>query len=70
MLRIGLSSGSWATVYANHPDLESLTVVEINPGYVELIEKYPDQRQILNDPKVELVMDDGRRFLNGTDEKV
>lgn len=69
VLMIGLSSGSWATVYANHPQLESLTVVEINPGYVELIEKYPEQRKILDDPKVNLVMDDGRRFLNRTDEK-
>ena len=34
---IGLSSGSWAQVIANDPDVASLTVVEINPGYLSLI---------------------------------
>ena len=34
VLMIGLSSGSWAQVIANNPDVASLTIVEINPGYV------------------------------------
>jgi len=36
VLMIGLSSGSWAKVLANHPQIEKLTIVEINPGYVNL----------------------------------
>jgi spermidine synthase len=68
MLMIGLSSGSWAAVLANHPQLEKLTIIEINPGYLGLIEQYPEQTQILSDPRVEIIIDDGRRFLNRTDE--
>ena len=32
VLMIGLSSGSWAQIIANNPDVVSLTIVEINPG--------------------------------------
>ena len=39
VLMIGLSSGSWAQVIANNPDVRSLTVVEINPGYLTLIRR-------------------------------
>jgi spermidine synthase len=63
MLMIGLSSGSWAKVLAALPGLEHFTIVEINPGYLGLIEKHPEVRGILTDPKVEIVIDDGRRWL-------
>ncbi len=63
MMVIGLSSGSWVQVLANHPDLESMTVVEIDEGYIELIRKYPAVRSLLDHPKVEIVIDDGRRWL-------
>lgn len=63
-LMIGLASGSWAQVVANHPQLESLTIVEINPGYVGLIEKHENVRGLLSNPRVEIVIDDGRRWLN------
>jgi len=62
-LMIGLGSGSWAQVLANHPQLESLTVVEINPGYLKLISEYPAVRTLLQNPKVHVVIDDGRRWL-------
>jgi len=32
VLMIGLSSGSWAQVLVNHPQIEKLTIVEINPA--------------------------------------
>jgi spermidine synthase len=62
-LMIGLSSGSWATVVANHPGLERLTIIEINPGYLRLIPEYPDVAGLLVNPKVHIVIDDGRRWL-------
>jgi spermidine synthase len=61
---VGLASGSWAKVVSHLPGLEKLTVVEINPGYIELIAKYPAVSSVLTDPKVEIVIDDGRRWLN------
>jgi spermidine synthase len=63
VLMIGLSSGSWAQVIANNPDVASLTVVEINPGYVTLIAKTPEVASLLTNPKVAIVTDDGRRWL-------
>jgi spermidine synthase len=63
VLMIGLSSGSWAQVVANNPDVASLTVVEINPGYLALIKKEPEVASILTNPKITIVTDDGRRWL-------
>jgi len=63
VLMIGLSSGSWAQVIANNPDVASLTVVEINPGYMRLIEKEPAVASMLTNPKVKIITDDGRRWL-------
>jgi len=63
VLMIGLSSGSWATVVANNPTVERLTIVEINPGYLELIPKYSAVAGLLSNPKVRIEIDDGRRWL-------
>jgi spermidine synthase len=63
VLMIGLSSGSWATVVANHPGVERLTIVEINPGYLQLLPKYPAVAGLLSNPKVRIEIDDGRRWL-------
>lgn len=64
VLMIGLSSGSWAQVIAGNPAVSSLTVVEINPGYRELIARQPEVQSILENPKVRIIKDDGRRWLN------
>ena len=63
VLMIGLSSGSWAQVIANNPDVASLTVIEINPGYLALIEKEPEVASVLTNTKVKIITDDGRRWL-------
>jgi spermidine synthase len=38
-------------------------VVEINPGYLQLIEDYPQIAAALKDPRVRVHVDDGRRWL-------
>jgi spermidine synthase len=63
VLVIGLSTGAWVQVIANNPKVEKLTVVEINPGYIGLIAKYPQVASVLRNPKVEIIVDDGRRWL-------
>jgi spermidine synthase len=63
VLVIGLSSGSWAQVLAHHPAVESMTIVEINPGYLGLIEKHSNVASLLRNPKVHIDIDDGRRWL-------
>ncbi|HKO10818.1 MAG TPA: hypothetical protein VJV22_02540, partial [Acidobacteriaceae bacterium] len=63
VLMIGLSSGSWAQVAANLPGLDNLTIVEINPGYLQLIRNHSEVRSLLTNPRVHIVIDDGRRWL-------
>jgi spermidine synthase len=63
VLMVGLASGSWAQIIANHPQLEKLTVVEINPGYLRVIPQYAQVASLLRNPKVEIIIDDGRRWL-------
>jgi spermidine synthase len=63
VLMIGLSSGSWAQVLANNPRVERITIIEINPGYLKLIPKYPTVASVLHNPKVSVFVDDGRRWL-------
>ncbi|MCO4763972.1 MAG: fused MFS/spermidine synthase [Myxococcales bacterium] len=63
VLMIGLSSGSWAQVVANVPGVERLTIIEINPGYLEIMPKYPAVKTLLQNPKIKVVIDDGRRWM-------
>ena len=67
VLMIGLGSGSWAQVVAHHPRLEQLTVVEINPGYLEVLRRHREVSSLLENPKVEIVIDDGRRWLKAAE---
>ena len=63
VLMIGLSSGSWAQVIANNPEVSSFTIVEINPGYMKLVAEVPEVASVLTNPKVTIFIDDGRRWL-------
>lgn len=69
VLMIGLSSGSWAQIIANHPQVKNETIVEINPGYLQLIPQYPQVASLLSNPKVRIVIDDGRRWLLANPER-
>jgi predicted membrane-bound spermidine synthase len=68
VLMVGLSSGSWAEVVVSLPGVERLTVVEINPGYVEVIARHPEVAPLLKNPRVSIVFDDGRRWLRRHDD--
>jgi spermidine synthase len=63
VLVIGLASGSWAQMLAHHPAVKSIDAVEINPGYLEIIRQYPTHASLLDDPRVRVHIDDGRRWL-------
>ncbi len=63
VLMIGLASGSWAQVIAANPAVQDFTIVEINPAYLQLIPNYPQVASLLSNPKVRIVIDDGRRWL-------
>ncbi len=69
VLMIGLSSGSWAQVIANNPAVRSLTIVEINMGYLTLIAQQAEVASVLRNPKVTIMTDDGRRWLSHHPER-
>lgn len=69
ILVIGMSAGAWAQILAHHPQAEHVTVVEISAGYIELIRSHPAMRNLLTNPKVEIVIDDGRRWLRRNPER-
>jgi spermidine synthase len=69
VLMIGLASGAWAQVIVNHPKLEHLTAVEINDGYVEIIRQHEEVASILQNPKMTIEIDDGRRWLQRHPER-
>lgn len=63
ILEIGMASGAWLKVLCAYPSTRSVTAVEINPGYLEIIKNEEGLRSLLSDPKAEIVIDDGRRWL-------
>jgi spermidine synthase len=69
VLLIGLGSGSWSQVVANLPGVERVTIVEINKGYERLVARAPAVASLLANPKVDIVVDDGRRWLKRHPER-
>ena len=63
VLVIGMSGGAWSEIIANHPQVQKQVVIEINPGYVQVVQRHPAVSPFLSNPKVELVIDDGRRWM-------
>jgi len=63
ILVIGIGSASWAQVLANHPQVELLDAIDINPGYLQLIPKYAAVESFLKNPKVHVYTDDARRWI-------
>lgn len=63
VLVIGLSIGSWQYLIGGFPGVEKMDVIEINPGYIDLIKDYGPQERAIRDPRVNLIIGDGRKFL-------
>ena len=71
VLVIGLSGGTWTQILAHNPNVEKITAIEINAAYSErVIPRYDAVKSLLDDPKVEIIIDDGKRWLrNNPDRK-
>ena len=63
VLFLGLSAGAWVRAMQGFDAVESIDVVEINPGYIQLARAYPQLAPLLDDPRVTIHIDDGRRWL-------
>lgn len=63
ILVIGMSSGAWTRILQGFPGVEHIDVVEINPGYLQLVARYPEVAPLLTDRNIKFHIDDGRRWL-------
>jgi len=63
VLVVGMSTGAWTRVITSFPHVERIDIVEINPGYLQLVARYPEVAPLLSDPRVHIHIDDGRRWL-------
>ncbi len=63
VLEIGLSGGAWGSVISGNDKVKSLDIIEINPGYIDLVANYSPYKDLFNNPKIKIHLDDGRRWL-------
>lgn len=68
VLMVGLSIGTWLAMINEFPGVKHVDVVEINPGYLAAAQAYPPQAKALRDPRVNMVVDDARRWLRQNKE--
>jgi predicted membrane-bound spermidine synthase len=69
VLVIGFGSGNFPMVLAQTENLGKMTVVELCPTLMRNSEQIPIFSSILSDPRMDLVVDDGRRFLLQSNQK-
>ncbi|MBI3661969.1 MAG: fused MFS/spermidine synthase [Acidobacteria bacterium] len=70
VLVVGFGSGMTISALAGHPEIESITCVEIEPAVIRAADYlHPLNRNVLRDPRVHIVLDDARNFLLTTREQ-
>ena len=63
VLVLGMSTGAWTRILSGFPGVKKIDVIEINPGYLDLLSEYPQINGFLRDPRVTVHIDDARRWL-------
>lgn len=71
VLIIGFGAGVTAGTFTQYDSIERIVIVEIEPRVPLLSGKYLAQENydVLNDPRTEIIFDDGRHYLATTNEK-
>jgi spermidine synthase len=69
ILVIGYGTGSITEGALKIPGVKKVTVVELNSTLLKNLEKIPLFRKLLNDQHLNIVLEDGRRFLNNQQAK-
>jgi len=69
VLVIGFGAGTFVETTLLVDEVERLTLVEISPTLLANLRKIDLFHRILSDPRIDLVLDDGRRFLLRSDER-
>lgn len=67
-LQIGFGVGNTLAAAALHPEVERLDCVELSPHVRQTAPYFWTNREVLEHPKVRLIIDDGRNFLLRTTE--
>lgn len=70
VLIIGFGAGVTAGCFTQHPSIERIVVVEIEPEVPAASREYfkGENYAVLEDPRTELIIDDGRHYLTTTSE--
>jgi spermidine synthase len=71
VLIVGFGAGVTAGSFVLHPGIERIVICEIEPLVPRVSSEHfaPENYDVLNDPRVEVIYDDGRHFMATTDEK-
>jgi spermidine synthase len=70
ILVIGLGTGMTLGAVSVHPNLEELTLVEIEPNVIGAARTFANfNNHVLENPKLQIVFNDGRNFLTTTKNK-
>lgn len=69
VLIIGFGTGAVTETILKLDDVRKVTLVEISDALIKNLKKIPEIDRILSDSRIELVIDDARRFLLGTAER-
>jgi spermidine synthase len=67
ILIIGFGTGTITEVALSSPDVERVTLVELSRTLMKNLDKMQVFRRILADPRLEVIYDDGRRYLLRSD---
>lgn len=70
VLIIGFGAGVTAGCFTQHPSIERIVIVEIEPEVPAASHHYfkPENYAVLDDPRTDLIIDDGRHYLTTTSE--
>ena len=63
VLVIGLGTGAWPQIVAGLPSVQDVTIVDPNAEHLELISRSNDVASLLKSPKVHVVVEDPRGWL-------
>jgi spermidine synthase len=71
VLIVGLGTGTTAGCFVVHPEIESITICEIEPAVAKASGRYfaEENNRVLEDRRTTVHYDDARHFLATTDEK-
>ena len=69
ILVIGFGTGSFVEVMERLPGARKITLVELNDTLMRNLRRIPLFHNMLSDPRLDVIIDDGRRYLLRTDEK-